>query len=92
MPMKAREYLDRINSMGFERATQWATIELIERHNILEKSLNESGTQLLEMVRVLDMISNGALVLRQKIEQMERSRKIDETHPVPADDRFDGSQ
>lgn len=86
MPLKSREYHDRINSMGFERATAWAVSETIERFNMLEKDLKECGQQLLVMVNVLDKITTGTGMLRQKVEELDRRGRIDESHPTPNDE------
>jgi hypothetical protein len=85
MPLKSREYQDRIKSIGFERGTAWAVSELIERFNGLERDLKECGEQLLAMITVLDKITTGAGMLRQKIEELDRRSRVDETHPTPND-------
>lgn len=85
MPLKGREYEERIQSMGFEKATAWATRELIERHNSLEKTLSECGEQLLEMIQVLDKVTDGTAMIRRKVEELSRRDKVDENHPNPSD-------
>ena len=87
MPLKSREYHDRIKSMGFEKATSWAVSELIEVQNVLSKSVQENADMLLRMLTVLDKVTTGAGMIREKIEELSRRGKVDESHPVPSDDR-----
>lgn len=85
MPLKGREYEDRIRSMGFERATEWAVRELIERHNSHEKTLRECAEQLLEVIQILDRLAIGTLKLRAKVEALHKRDQVDESHPTPND-------
>lgn len=85
MPLKSREYHDRIKSMGFEKATAWAVSETIERFNMLERDLKECAKQMLIITDILDNITTGAGMLRKKIEELDRRSKVDESHPTPND-------
>lgn len=87
MPLKAREYEDRIKAMGFERATAWATMELIERHNAMEKDLKECGNQLLKVVTALGHVVDGSVMLREQVESLISRMNPNEDHPTPSDDR-----
>lgn len=86
MPLKSREYEDRCRAVGFEKGTQWAVSELIERHNMLERTLAECGQQLLSMTEILAKVTDGTVMIRQQVEALIRRDPIDESHPTPKDD------
>lgn len=88
MPLKSREYEDRIKAMGFERATAWAMMELIERHNVLEKSVKEAGNQLLVMAELVSKVVDGTVTIREQVEGLIRQVNPNEDHPTPSDDRM----
>jgi hypothetical protein len=85
MPLKSREYEDRIKSVGFEKGTAWAVSELIERHNMIDRDLKECGKQLLLVTQVLDKIVEGTGMIRKKVEELDRRGRINEDHPTPGD-------
>ena len=87
MPLKSREYEERVKSMGFERATKWAMMEVIERHNMLERELRECGNQMLMMADLLSKVTDGAANMRAQFERFIRSNTVDEGQPTPSDDR-----
>lgn len=85
MPLKGREYEERIQSIGFEKATAWATRELIERHNSLEKTLGDCGNELMALMQAVEMLAVGTTAVRARIEEIARRDKINEDHPTPSD-------
>lgn len=88
MPLRSREYGERIASMGFEKATAWAMMELIERFNAVERDMKSLKEDTLVAAQLLNRIVDGALVLRSKVEELYRRDEVDESHPVPSDDRI----
>lgn len=88
MPLRSREYEERIRTMGFERATAWAMMDTIERLSMLERDIKSLKEDTLVAAKLLNRIVDGALVLKRKVEELHRRDQVDESHPVPADDRI----
>lgn len=74
--------------MGFEKGTAWAMMELIERFNMLERDVKSLKEDTFTAAKLLDRVVDGTLVLRSKVEELYRRDQIDESHPVPTDDRI----
>jgi hypothetical protein len=90
MAVKSREYEDRIKSMGFERATRTMMMELIEQHNVLEKTLVEFALGFEQMQRILEGVVGMGTQLKEAhamvISKLGLKGDLDDA-PLPNDDR-----
>lgn len=91
MAIKSREYEDAVKSQGFETATRRYMMELIEQHNVLEKTLVEFATGFEQMQRILEQVVGMGSQLKEAhamvISRLGLQENI-QNAPMPNDDRF----
>lgn len=91
MALKSREYEDRVKSMGFERATRMTLMELIEQHNVLEKTLLDyaiSHDKMMDIFQAVVGMGEQLKSVHQEI-QAKLGKNVPEDAPFPNDDRFE---
>lgn len=95
MAVKSREYEDAVKSQGFERATRRYMMELIEQHNVLEKTLVEFAQGFEQMQSILEGVVGMGTRLKEAHELVINRLGLNENiqgAPMPNDDRFEGEK
>lgn len=91
MAVKSREYENAVKSQGFETATRRYMMELIEQHNVLEKTLVEFATGFEQMQRILEQVVGMGSQLKEAhtmvISKLGLKGELEDA-PMPNDDRF----
>jgi hypothetical protein len=90
MALRRKDFTQRIQSTGWEKAVKWAIEEIMEEHAQLEKNQIDLANMLNQMTDVMNSFGLVSQRMKEAIDSMNRDqRQLDPDLERPASDRRD---
>jgi hypothetical protein len=88
--LRRKDFTQRIQSTGWEKAVKWAIEEIMEEHAQLEKNQIDLANMLNQMTDVMNSFGLVSQRMKEAIDSMNRDqRQLDPDLERPASDRRD---
>jgi hypothetical protein len=88
--LRRKDFTQRIQSTGWEKAVKWAIEEIMEEHAQLEKNQIDLANMLNQMTDVMNSFGLVSQRMKEAIDSMNKEqRQLDPDLERPASDRRD---
>lgn len=80
---KSRDVQTTLTMMGMERGTTMLLIELFEMFATLQQQLNETALMQIQIIQMVEQVTDGAGAMRAHIERMQRNAAQETDEELP---------